>query len=244
MTDTLMPAPEIALSPQTIAACEGVTVATLTTVLLKRGLRNVWIRGAFRIAGDRAKIAGPAFTLRFVPAREDLATPASWASPVSTRGAIEAMPGGCICVAGTNGAQDAGVFGDILCKRMEVRGVAGMVTDGPMRDIEGIRGTGLDVWASGIAGPPSIGAITFVGWQQPIGCGGVAVFPGDLIVADADGAVVVPRAMIDEVLEQAAEQEKLEAWIVRQVENGAKLPGLYPINDENRRKYEADSAGD
>lgn len=233
----------IEIEPAIIDACAGVTTATLTTVLLKKGLRNVYIRGTHRIAGERAKIAGPAFTLRFVPAREDLATPASWASPTSTRGAIEAMPEGCICVAGANGATDAGIFGDILCKRMAVRGVAGMVTDGPMRDVAGVRDAGLDVWAAGAVAPPSIGALTFVGWQEPIGCGGVAIFPGDLIVADTDGAVVVPRAMIADVVAEAGEQEKLEAWILRQVENGAKLPGLYPIDDENRKRYKAESSG-
>ncbi len=240
MADTdSMPAPDIALPPEVVAACKDVTVATLTTVLLKRGLRNIWIRGSFRIAGAHEKIAGPAFTLRYVPAREDLATPASWTSPVSTRAAIEAMPAGCICVAGV-GQQDAAVSGDILCTRMRVRGVAGLVADGPMRDIEGVRATGFDVWATGIAAPPSIVGNTFAGWQQPVGCGGVAVIPGDLIVADADGAVVVPRAMIAEVLEQAKEQEKLEAWILEQIENGAALPGLYPLSDENRKKYEAE----
>lgn len=240
MTETPHRDPDIAIAPDVIAACEQISTATLTTVLLKKGLRNVFIRNSLQIAGTSRKIAGPAFTLRFVPTREDLATPASWSSPISTRGAIEAMPSGCICVAGVNGADDAGVFGDILCKRMEVRGVAGMVTDGPMRDIDGVKGTGLNVWGSGAVAPPSIAALTFVGWQAPIGCGGVAIFPGDLIVADSDGAVVVPRAMIAEVIDQAIEQERLEAWIVKQIEAGEPLPGLYPINDENRKRYESE----
>ncbi|MGB0085938.1 MAG: ribonuclease activity regulator RraA [Rhodomicrobiaceae bacterium] len=216
-----------------------VTTATLTTVLLKKGLRNVWVRGAFPLVAGAKRIAGPAFTLRFVPAREDLATPASWSSPVSTRAAIEAMPEGCIAVVDAGGCRDAGIFGDILCERMKRRNVAALVTDGVVRDLEGVLGTGLDVWASGAAAPPSVAGLTFVAWQQPVGCGGVAVFPDDLIVLDRDGAVVVPKAMVEEVLAASLEQEALEEWLMSEVRAGASLPGLYPPNEENRKRYEA-----
>lgn len=226
-----------AYTAATIAGFERVTTATLTTVLLKKGLRNVWVRGAVPLSGSAVRIVGPAFTLRFVPAREDLATPASWASPVSTRTAIEAMPEGCIAVIDAGGAGEAGIFGDILCARMAHRKVAGLVTDGVMRDVEGVRQTGLPVWAAGVAAPPSVCALTFVGWQEPVGCGGVAVFPDDLMVADGDGAVVVPAGLVREVLAEAQEQERLEAWILEQVRGGAALPGLYPPNDENLRRY-------
>ena len=113
---------------------EQITTATLTTVLLKKGLRNVWLRGAKPLTPQAKRIVGPAFTLRFVPAREDLATPESWSSPRSTRGAIEAMPEGCIAVVDAVGVKDAGIFGDILCARMHKRGVAALVTDGVVRD--------------------------------------------------------------------------------------------------------------
>ena len=99
-----------------------VTTATLTTVLLKKGLRRTWMRGPKPLRPGLARIVGPAFTLRFIPAREDLATPESWSSPRSTRGAIEAMPEGCVVVAGTEGITDAGIFGDILCARMSKKG--------------------------------------------------------------------------------------------------------------------------
>jgi regulator of RNase E activity RraA len=111
----------------------GVATGTLTTVLLKKGLRNVWLRGTMPLAPGQPRIAGRAFTLRFVSAREDLATPASWGSPISTRAAIEAMPAGCVAVVGAMGVTDAGIFGDILCARMQKRGVAGLVTDGVVR---------------------------------------------------------------------------------------------------------------
>ena len=144
---------------------------------------------------DQPRVAGPAFTLRFVPAREDLATPASWASPISTRAAIEAMPEGAVAVADAMGVTDAGIFGDILCARMVKRGVAALVTDGVVRDVAGVLGTGLPVWCNGVAAPPSVAGLTFVGWQEPIACGGVAVFPDDLVLADGDGAVVIPAAL-------------------------------------------------
>jgi len=216
-----------------------VSTATITTLLLKRGLRNVWMRGTRPIAPDQGRLVGPAFTLRFVPAREDLATPASWSAPVSTRTAVEAMPEGCIAVADAMGNTDAGIFGDILVARMKVRQVKGLVTDGAVRDIAGVRGTGLPVWCQGASAPPAVGALTFVAWQQPIGCGGVAVFPDDLIVVDDDGAVVIPQALIDTVAAEALEQERVEAWIMDEVLAGATLPGLYPMNEQNQAKYAA-----
>jgi regulator of RNase E activity RraA len=216
-----------------------ITTATLTTVLLKKGLRNVWLRGAMPLRPDQPRVVGPAFTLRFVPSREDLATPASWGSPISTRAAIEAMPPGCIAVVDAMGITDAGIFGDILCERMKFRSVAALITDGVIRDLAGVLRTNLPTWSTGVAAPPSVCALTFVAWQQPIGCGGVAIFPDDILVADSDGAVVIPAALLDEVTAEAAEQEQLEAWIVSQIQSGAPLPGMYPINAENKARYEA-----
>jgi regulator of RNase E activity RraA len=227
------------IDPATLAALSGVSTATITTVLLKKGLRNVWLRGAKPIRAGQPRLIGRAFTLRFVPAREDLATPESWSSPISTRAAIEAMPEGCIAVADAMGVTDAGIFGDILCARMAKKGVAGLVTDGVVRDIAGVLGTGLPVWCRGAAAPPSVAALTFVNWQEPIGCGGVAVFPDDVIVVDGDGAVVIPQKLVAEVSGIAAEQERLEDWIMSRVNDGAALPGLYPPNAENRALYEA-----
>src|SRR6187397_1869028 len=228
-----------ALDPATRQALEGVTTATLTTVLLKKGLRNVWIRGALPVAErSPTRRVGRAFTLRFVPAREDLATPASWASPISTRAAIEAMPAGCIAVVDSMGVTDAGIFGDTLCARMAKRGVAALVTDGVVRDLAGVRGTGLPVWCQGAAAPPSVAGLTFVAWGQPIACGGVAVFPDDVVVVDDDGAVLIPAALVDEIVSTAPEQERLEGWIMTEVEKGASLPGLYPPNAENKARYE------
>ena len=227
------------LTAEAIETLKTVSTATLTTVLLKKGLRNVWIRGAAPLRPGQPRLVGPAFTLRFVPAREDLATPASWASPISTRAAIEAMPEGCIAVVDSMGVTDAGIFGDILCARMQKRGVAALITDGVVRDVAGVLETNLPVWCRGVAAPPSVAGLTFVAWQEPIGCGGVAVFPNDIIVVVQDGAVLIPAGLLDAVLAEAPEQERMEAWIMTKVDEGASLPGLYPMNAETKALYEA-----
>ncbi len=230
----------MSLSPKVIETLSAVSTATVTTILLKKGLRNVWMRGTRPLAPGQPRLVGRAFTLRFVPAREDLATPESWSSPTSTRAAIEAMPAGCIAVVDAMGVTDAGIFGDILCARMEQRGVAGLVTDGVVRDVAGVLGTKLPVWCQGGAAPPSVAGLTFVAWQQPIACGGVAVFPDDVVVVDDDGAVLIPAALVDMMVEQGPEQERMEAWIMREVDKGASLPGLYPMNAETKARYEKD----
>jgi regulator of RNase E activity RraA len=216
---------------------ESISTATITTILLKKGLRNVWMRGTRPLAPGQPRLAGPAITLRFVPAREGLATPGSGAAPISTRAAIEEMPEGCIVVADAMGVTDAGIFGDILCARMQKRAVAGLVTDGVIRDLAGVLGTGLPVWCDGCAAPPSVAGLTFVGWQQPVGCGGGAVFPDDIVVVDDDGAVLIPQALLTDLLAEGPEQERMEAWIMGEVEAGVPLPGLYPMNEATKARY-------
>lgn len=229
------------LEQSVIDTLSKISTATLTTILLKKGLRNVWMRGTRPIRSGQPRLVARAFTLRFVPAREDLATPESWSSPKSTRAAIEAMPEGCIAVVDAMGVTDAGIFGDILCARMAYKKVAALVTDGAVRDISGVLSTGLPVWCSGVAAPPSVAGLTFVDWQQPIGCGGVAVFPGDVVVVDDDGAVLIPAALLDDILALSVAQETLETWIMGQVQHGHALPGLYPPNAENLARYKAET---
>ena len=232
------------LDPAIVATLEKVTTATVTTILLKKGLRNVWLRGTRPIRPGQKRVVGRAFTLRFVPAREDLATPESWSSPISTRAAIEAMPKDCIAVVDAMGVTDAGIFGDILCARMKKRGVAALVSDGVVRDMAGVLSTDLPVWCQGAAAPPSVAGLTFVAWQEPIACGGVAVFPNDVIVVDDDGAVLIPAAFLDHVVQNAPDQEHLEGWIMNEVTaKGEKLPGLYPMNAETKARYEKEKKG-
>ncbi|WP_375460536.1 ribonuclease activity regulator RraA [uncultured Enterovirga sp.] len=221
-------------------ALRATSTGTITTILLKKGIRRTWMRGPRPTFQAGERIVGPAFPLRFVPAREDLATPESWSSPKSTRGAIEAMPDGAIAVVDAMGVTEAGIFGDILCARMKKRGVAALVTDGVVRDGVGVESTGLPVWCAGIAAPASVAGLTFVGWGEPIGCGGVAVFPDDVIVLDGDGAVVIPAAFVEEVAKAGPDQELLELWIMKEVERGTPLPGLYPPNAEAKARFEAE----
>jgi regulator of RNase E activity RraA len=227
------------LDRKAIETLSAVSTATITTILLKKGLRNVWMRGPRPLRAGMPRLVGPAFTLRFIPAREDLAKPEAWSSPRSTRAAIENMPEGCIAVVDAMGIKDAGIFGDILCARMKKRKVAALVTDGVVRDVAGVIGTGLPVWCQGGAAPPSVAGLIFVNWQEPIGCGGVAVYPDDVVMVDDDGATLIPAAYLDDVLAAAPDQEHLENWIMQEVGNGVPLPGLYPPNEENKKRYEA-----
>jgi regulator of RNase E activity RraA len=149
------------------------------------------------------------------------------------------MPAGCIAVVGAMGVTDAGIFGDILCARMSMRGVTALVTDGVVRDVAGVLETGLPVWCQGAAAPPSVAGLTFVGWQEPIDCGGVAVFPNDLILVDQDGAVLIPAALIDDVVDAAVEQERFEGWLMAEVSRGVPLPGLYPPDAAAQARYQA-----
>ncbi len=122
---------------------------------------------------------------------------------------------------------------------MKKRGVAALITDGVLRDIAGVNGTNLDVWCNGVAAPPSVAGLTFVGWNEPIACGGVAVFPGDISLSlHDDGAVLIPQAVLEEVTKAATEQERLEGWIMKEIDRGVPLPGLYPANAEAKKRYE------
>jgi regulator of RNase E activity RraA len=231
------------IDPANLSILATVSTATISTILLRQGLRNTWIRGAMPLVPRTPRTVGPAFTLRFVPAREDLATPESWRSAKSTRGAIEAMPEGCIAVVDAMGTTDAGIFGDILCARMAKRGVRGLVTDGVIRDRARIVAGSLPVWSRGTAAPPSIAGLTFAGWGEPIACGGVAVLPNDIVVADDDGAIVIPAALVGDIAAAGPAQERFEEWILTEIERGVPLPGLYPADDETRARYESFLAG-
>ena len=220
----------MALDPKVIETLSRVTTATLTTILLKKGLRNVWMRGTRPLApGQRAPRRARRSRCASCRRARTWRRPRRGPIPISTRAAIEAMPEGCIAVVDAMGVTDAGIFGDILCARMKKRGVAALVTDGVVRDVAGVRGTGLPVWCQGAAAPPSVAGLTFVGWQEPIGCGGVAVFPDDVVVVDDDGAVLDSRgARSTTIVAEAPEQERLEAWIMGEVEHGAAAAGPLP----------------
>lgn len=224
------------MSPELHKTLMEASTASIAGALLKVGLRNVWIRGASPVAGGQGRTVGEAFTMRFIPMREDLTGPAL-AALKNSRAAVEAAEAGSMVVIDAMGVTDAGVVGDVLCARMVRRGVSGLVTDGVIRDISGVEESGLPVWARGTASPAPGNSLTFIDWGGPIACGGVAIFPGDVIVADRDGAVVIPKAMAEDVAAEAAETERFDAWVLKQVSNGQALPGLYPPNAENAARY-------
>ncbi len=227
------------LPREVVARLETVTTATISMQLLKRGIRRVWMQGPRPLTAGTPRVAGEAFTLRFVPMREDIATLESYQAPGSLREAIEAMPPGRLVVIDARGEQGCGTLGDILVARLKVCGARGVVSDGAMRDVADIEAVGLPVYCSGPTAPPSITGLYFAGWELPIGCGGVAVLPGDVVVADTDGAVVVPRALAEEVGRDAVEQERFERYAQMRVRRGAPVLGLYPPNEQTLADYEA-----
>ncbi len=200
--------------------------------MLKLGLSNQWVRGPMPMKADFPRVAGRAFTLRFVPLREDVPGAFAKKLPVN-RDAVEKMPAGCIAIAGALGTTDAATFGDIVVARMVKRGVAGIVTDGAVRDRNGLLATGMPIWTSGITAPPPATRILLAAWQEPIGCGGVAVFPEDIVVADADGVVVIPAGLAEQVAVRGAGQERLDAWQMEQILRGVALSELAPLPGRN-----------
>ncbi len=223
----------------------GVTTATVTMQLLKRGIRRSAMEGVGPLSPGGARIVGVAYTLRYIPMREDLATAQVLGAPdYAPRVAIEDCPPGAILTIDARSEVDCGVIGDILAERLKQRGVAAVVTDGAVRDAVGVTATGLPVWCAGAAAPASITAHAGGDLQRPIGCGQVAVIPGDVLVCDDDGVAVVPQALAAEVARDGEEQERLEAWIQARVAEGRPTSGLYPPNEATRAEYEAFRKGD
>ena len=221
----------------TVRALATLGAATVSMQLLKtHGIRSHWMRGP-RPLSPGMRVAGPAFTFRFVPAREDLATPESYKGPRSIRAAIEQVPTGAVVVIDQMGETGAGSLGDILVTRLARRGAAGIVSDGAMRDVDGIREVDLPVFCAGAAAPPSIARLYFAGWQEPIACGGVAVLPGDVVVGDADGVVVVPAALAGRIVEDGREQERFERFALMKMRAGAPVEGIYPPSVETLAQY-------
>ena len=205
-----------------------VTTDSVAAVLLKKGLRNQWVRGPMPMRSDFPRTAGRAFTMRFIPVRENIEGALPRKLPVN-RDAVEMMPPGCIAIADTRSTRDAASFGDIVVERMVKRGVAGIITDGAVRDRLGLLESRMPIWTSGITAPPPAATLMLADWQQPIGCGGVAVFPDDVILADGDGVVVIPSAFLEEVVRLGLEQENLDRWQMDQIKRGVALPDLAPM---------------
>lgn len=212
--------------------------ATLSTLLVQRGIRRHRIRGASPLFPDR-RSAGPAFTLRFLPGREDLPLAPSLVAPGGLIEAVESAPPGSVLVIETGGDRDGGVLGDILADRLRLRGVAGAVSDGVMRDRVGLERVGLPIWCAGTVAAPAFASLWCAGSGGPVAVGGTVVLPGDPIVADADGAIVVPAALAPELLAEAREKDAFERWVIEEVAAGRPLPGLYPATPRSLAEYDA-----
>lgn len=224
------------LSDETIEKINSVGTATLSSQLRKRGLNTVSIDGLTPTQPSK-RLVGRARTLRFIPGREDLFTSHGGGFNAQKQ-AFDSLSDGEVLVIDARGERGTGTVGDILALRAQVRGAAGIVTDGGVRDLDAVTALGLPTYHSG-AHPAVLGR-RHVPWavDETIACGGTAVQPGDIIVGDADGVLVIPPALLDELLEDSLEQERQETFIAEQVTNNASVDGLYPMNSEWKARYE------
>ena len=217
-----------------------VTTPTLTTQLLKNhGLRNVSVRSVLPVNPKACRFAGPAYTVRYIPLREDL-LPEQYLDHPNNKmtPAIESIPPGAVLVLDANHRKDVGMLGGNLITRLKVRGVAGAVTDGGMRDIPELREIDFPLFVNGYAPPPSFTELMVADVQCPVSCGGVPIFPGDMVVGDSEGVVVVPAHLAEEVARNGLAQDDIEAYIQRRLAKGEAVPGLYPPSDKVRQEFE------
>ena len=228
------------LSEAARTALMGVSTATLTTQLFKRGLRNTFIQGARPLNPDAPPMVGPAYTLRYIPAREDIDTLDVFADRTHPqRAAVEAIPPGAVLVMDCRGDASVASAGSILVTRMMIRGAAGVVSDGGLRDSPEIAKLPFPTYCQGGSAPTNLFKHHAVDLNVPIGCGGVPVFPGDILVGDGEGVVVIPAGIAEEVAMDAAEQDLFETFVTEKVRGGQSIFGLYPPDAANKAAYEA-----
>ena len=220
------------MTPRTRDRLMGVTCATLTTALFKRGLRNVFLRGVGPVDWKGRNMVGPAFTLRYIPAREDRNGLDVFTNPdPPQRVAIETCPEGHVLVIDSRMDATAASAGDILVRRLMKRGGEGVVTDGGFRDSPAIGRLAIPAYHQRPSAPTNLVNNEAVEINGPIGCGGVAVFPGDVIVGDGEGVAVIPAHLADEIAEEAEEMTRFETFVAEQVDAGRSITGLYPPTD-------------
>ena len=216
-----------------------VGTSTLTGVLNRRGLKSMTLFDVWPMRPEQPAMVGIAFTMRFIPSREDKDGPTSTSRSMVQPQAMEECPPGHVLMIDSRGDSRAASAGDLYIGRLKARGAAGIVTDGGFRDTNGVFKTGLPAYHRRPSSPPSPIAHRPVALQLPIGCGGVAVYPGDMMVGDDEGVVVIPAHLADEIALDAVEQEKMEVFILERIEQGAALPGTYPPNAETRAAFAA-----
>ena len=220
------------LSDATRAKLMGVSVATLSTALFKRGLRNQTIQDIAPVAAKGRNMVGPAYTLRYIPAREDLNKLEVFRNPAHPqRAAVEACPSGAVLVMDSRKNPRAASAGSILVSRLMVRGVAGVVTDGGFRDSPDIAKYTMPAYHSRPSAPTNLTLHQAIAINEPIGCGDAPVFPGDVIVGDAEGVIVIPAHLADDIANEAVEMTAFEDFVQEQVMAGRSVLGLYPPTD-------------
>ena len=225
------------LSPQTREKLKGVSTATLTTCLFKRGLRNQFLQDVHRLNPAAGPMVGEAFTLRNIPAREDLDQLSVYQDRSHPqRRAIEECPPGAVLVIDSRRDARAASAGGILVSRLMRRGVAGVVTDGGFRDSPEIAGLAIPAYHSRPSAPTSLTRHHCIDMNLPIGCGDVAVFPGDVVVGDAEGVVIIPAHLAEEIAAEATEMTVFEDFVTEQVLAGRSILGLYPPTDPQTLK--------
>ncbi len=233
------PSPEI-IHPVTRESLAQVSVATLSTCLFKRGFRNRVMPYIQPLRSGQRPMVGPAYTLRFIPAREDIDVMEGYSRDDHVhRRAIEECPAGHVLVIDTGGNQTAASAGDIMLARLMVRGGAGAVTDGGFRDTPDIARLDFPVYQRGPGPSSSPIRLHPVDLNVPIGCAGVAVYPGDIVVGDQEGVIVIPVALADEVAAEALEMTRYETFAAEEILKGRSLFGIYPPSPESRAEYEA-----
>ena len=210
----------------------GVSVATLCTALYRRGLRNQTIQDVRPVAPKGRNMVGPAFTLRYIPAREDLNKLEVFRNPEHPqRAAVERCPPGAVMVMDSRKDPRAASAGGILVTRLMVRGVAGVVTDGGFRDSPEIAGLAIPAYHNRPSSPTNLTLHQALDIDVPIGCGDVAVWPGDIVVGDDESVIIVPAAIADEVADEAVEMTAFEDFVTEEVRGGRSIIGLYPATD-------------
>lgn len=223
--------------PATIDALRKISIATLCTCLYKRGLRNQVIQGAVPVgAATKPTMVGPAFTLRYMPAREDLNTLEVFRDPKHPqRAAVEQCPPGAVMVFDSRKDARAASAGSILIGRLMVRGVEGVVTDGGFRDAQEIAALAIPAFHQRPSAPTNLTLHQAIDINVPIGCGDAPVFPGDIVVGDADGVVVLPAHLADEIAAEATEMTAFEDFVTERVAQGQSILGLYPATEQKTR---------
>lgn len=222
------------MNPETKRKLMGVSVATLCSALYKRGLRNQTIQDVRPLRARGTNMVGPAFTLRYMPAREDRNPMSVFRDPRHPqRVAIETCPEGHVLVMDSRKDPRAASAGDILITRLMQRGAAGVVTDGGFRDAMNIAALDMPSYHNRPSSPTNLTLHEAIDINVPIGCGDVAVFPGDIVVGDDDSVIIIPADLADEIADEAVEMTAYEDFVLERVQNGNTIIGLYPATDEN-----------